>query len=124
MAESRWTDKELAHIRKSLTLALSDLQADEARGAVELDDLASPRGDGAGEDPVDAGNEALAREQEMTLAFQQADLVAQVRKALGRLDEGVYGVCEHCGQPITKARLKAQPSATLCLACKQREERR
>ncbi|TAL16310.1 MAG: DNA-binding protein, partial [Frankiales bacterium] len=51
-------------------------------------------------------------------------LLLQVERALARLDEGTYGRCENCGNPIPKARLQAFPRATLCVACKQREERR
>ena len=42
----------------------------------------------------------------------------------GPFDDGTYGVCESCGQPIGKMRVMAFPRATLCLSCKQREERR
>jgi len=45
-------------------------------------------------------------------------------RALARIDAGTYGVCESCGKPIGKARLLAFPRATLCVPCKQREERR
>jgi len=47
-----------------------------------------------------------------------------VERALQRLDTGTYGTCENCGNPIGKARLQAFPRATLCVSCKQREERR
>jgi RNA polymerase-binding transcription factor DksA len=43
---------------------------------------------------------------------------------LARLDDGSYGQCESCGNPIGKERLQAFPRATLCMACKQRQERR
>ena len=51
-------------------------------------------------------------------------LLAQNERALARIEAGTYGVCESCGEPIGKARLQAFPRATLCVACKQREERR
>src|SRR5664280_2830893 len=41
-----------------------------------------------------------------------------------QVDAGTYGACESCGRPIAKARLQAFPRATLCVSCKQREERR
>ena len=44
--------------------------------------------------------------------------------ALERLKGGTYGMCESCGNPIGKMRLMAFPRATLCMTCKQREERR
>jgi DnaK suppressor protein len=48
----------------------------------------------------------------------------QTEHALARIEAGTYGVCESCGKPIGKARLQAFPRATLCVACKQRQERR
>ena len=52
------------------------------------------------------------------------DMLAQSEHALARIADGSYGVCEICGNPIGKNRLMAFPRATLCLTCKQREERR
>ncbi len=60
----------------------------------------------------------------MSLANNSRDLLVQVERALGRLDAATYGRCENCGNPIPKARLQAFPRATLCVTCKQREERR
>ena len=47
-----------------------------------------------------------------------------MERALERLDGGGYGWCERCGNPIPVERLAAFPSATLCVTCKQLEERR
>ena len=47
-----------------------------------------------------------------------------MERALERLDEGHYGWCERCGNAIPVERLAAFPSATLCVSCKQLEERR
>ena len=60
----------------------------------------------------------------MSLVQNARDMLDQAQNALRRLDSGQYGWCEVCGQPIGKDRLIAFPRATLCLACKQREERR
>jgi DnaK suppressor protein len=51
-------------------------------------------------------------------------MLTQTEHALERISDGTYGVCESCGQPIGKNRLMAFPRATLCLTCKQKEERR
>ncbi|UWE13688.1 TraR/DksA C4-type zinc finger protein [Actinacidiphila bryophytorum] len=51
-------------------------------------------------------------------------MLVQAEHALQRLDEGTYGLCEVCGNPIGKARMQAFPRATLCLDDKQRQERR
>ena len=48
----------------------------------------------------------------------------QGERALARIDDGTDGVCESCGQAVGKNRPMAFPRATLCMTCKQREERR
>ena len=52
------------------------------------------------------------------------ELDAHADHVLDRIADGTYGVCESCGSPIGKQRLMVFPRATLCLSCKQREERR
>jgi len=59
----------------------------------------------------------------MSLAANQRELLLQTEKAIDRLERGTYGNCESCGEPIGKGRLLAFPRATLCMTCKQREER-
>jgi DnaK suppressor protein len=50
--------------------------------------------------------------------------LGEIHRALQKLREGTYGVCEACGKPIKKRRLQARPFAILCIGCKEREERR
>ena len=50
--------------------------------------------------------------------------LAEIHRALQKLREGTYGICEICGKPIKKRRLKVRPFAIQCIACKEREERR
>ena len=90
----------------------------------ELHDLMRDAGDGAGNDQADVGSTTFERDHEMSLANNARDMLAQTERALERIDDGTYGVCESCGEPIGKMRLMAFPRATLCLSCKQREERR
>jgi DnaK suppressor protein len=78
----------------------------------------------AGDDVVDIGTKAFNREQEISLANAVRDRINQVERALERLEQGGYGWCEGCGEPIAPARLAVYPSATLCVACKQLDERR
>ena len=46
--------------------------------------------------------------------------LAEVERALGRIDAGTYGSCERCGKPIDPARLEARPEGGLCIDCKQK----
>ncbi len=81
-------------------------------------------GDGAGHDQADMGATSFERDQELTVVNNEREMLAQIERALTHIDEGSYGVCESCGEPIGKMRMMAFPRATLCLSCKQREERR
>jgi RNA polymerase-binding protein DksA len=122
--ESAWTTKELQEVRSELGADVDRLKAEIAVAAAERDALLRDYGDGSGEDQADAGTKTLEREQEMSLVNNAMDMLQQDERALSRLDDGTYGQCESCGDPIGKARLQAFPRATLCVACKQRAERR
>jgi RNA polymerase-binding protein DksA len=98
---------------------------DEISAAVDdLNELLRDSGDGSGDDQADAGSKTFEREHEMSVANNSRDLLEQVEHALKRISDGTYGTCESCGLPIGKMRLEAFPRATLCVDCKQREERR
>jgi DnaK suppressor protein len=65
--------------------------------------------------------------QERSLAVENLDLetqlLRQVEAALTRMDEGTYGICLHCEDPIPEKRLRALPWAILCVGCQERHER-
>jgi RNA polymerase-binding protein DksA len=121
---SEWTPAELAEIRKELMAELTEMGAAYDRSLRDLSDLQQSSTDGAGDDQADAGSKTFEREQEQSIAANRLDLLTQIQRAVERIDAGTYGFCESCGKPIPKARLRAFPSATLDVACKQREERR
>jgi RNA polymerase-binding protein DksA len=62
---------------------------------------------------------------ELTLALreQAKAKVETIRQALQNVDEGCYGLCESCGQPIGPERLEALPLATLCISCARSKRR-
>jgi DnaK suppressor protein len=118
-------DGEYADLRVALVARAEDLGREHARAVAEINNLQRDRvADGAGDDQADAGTKTFEREQEISLANGILDRLTQVEHALDRLDSGTYGRCERCGNAIPKARLEAFPSVTLCVACKQIEERR
>jgi DnaK suppressor protein len=122
--EEPWTDAELKEVRAELESEAASLRADLAKAASDIAERLTDSVRDAGDDPADAGTKAFEREHELALNQNARDLLDQGARALARIDAGTYGVCESCGQPIGKARLLAFPRATLCVACKQREERR
>ena len=121
--EEPWTAAELEQVRAELDADSAELRDQLARAAHDIERGNGPARD-AGDDEADAGSKAFERDLEFALSQNAKDLLDQGERALARIDAGTYGVCESCGQPIGKARLQAFPRATLCVACKQRQERR
>jgi len=62
--------------------------------------------------------ESFELEKRITLEKRIRDQLADVEHALHKFEDGTYGLCDSCGQPIDPARLEALPQASLCLSCK------
>ena len=107
--------KALAGIRAKLEAERQTLQADIATLAVE--NQAQPDDYGAGNHIADDASEVFARERNMALRDNSEDLLAQIDAALERIEQGTYGVCARCGQPIDPERLEARPYAAYCITC-------
>ncbi|WP_406287424.1 TraR/DksA family transcriptional regulator [Embleya sp. NBC_00896] len=122
--EDPWDDVELREVRDGLKETVNELRAEIAVSENGIADLLRDSGEGAGDDQADTGTKNFEREHEMSLTNNARGMLLQSEKALRRLADGTYGACESCGSAIGKARLQAFPRATLCVTCKQREERR
>ena len=122
--EDPWTAEELNQVRTELESEAVGLHADIEKTAAEMADRLTDSAKDAGDDEADIGAKAFEREHDLALAQNAQDLLDQGERALSRIDAGTYGVCESRGQPVGKARLLAFPRATLCVACRQRQERR
>ncbi|WP_328521771.1 TraR/DksA family transcriptional regulator [Kribbella sp. NBC_00359] len=122
--ESPWTAAELAELRGELEADVVHLRKEIHDAEQEIVGLLRDGGDGAGNDQADVGSTTLERDHEMSLANNARDMLDQIERALAKIDDGTYGVCESCGNAIGKGRLQAFPRATLCVSCKEREERR
>lgn len=123
-SESPWSAAELKAVRTDIVIELERLRRELAIVELEMDSLIQESGEGAGDDQADAGTKTFEREHEMSLVINARDMVLQTERALDRIDSKRYGNCEECGNAIGKARLKVFPRATLCMLCKQKEERR
>jgi DnaK suppressor protein len=122
--EDPWTAQEVAEVEADLRAEVERLRADVASADTALADLLRDASDGAGDDQADAGSKNFEREHEMSIAANAREMLLQSERALARIAAGTYGVCETCGEPIGKARLQVFPRATLCMSCKQKQERR
>jgi DnaK suppressor protein len=123
----KWGKASLAAIKEKLEIERDELgkelkEIEEAAFAASQSEISGEVG--YDEDYADAGSATFEREKDLSIYNNVLDLLEKVNKALRKIDDGWYGVCESCGKPITKPRLKALPSVLLCLECKKSEERR
>src|SRR3954451_23256753 len=94
-----------------------ELEAERADLVARLDEL-EVNSDGAlayDDNFADSGQVAAEQGENHALASTIRDQLADIERALARLDEGNYGQCEQCGNPINPARLEAVPSARFCI---------
>ena len=122
--ERPWTESEIGQVRSQLADEADELRSEISKAESSIADRLGDSISDAGDDQADVGAKTYEREHELSLTYNARDLLAQSERALARIEAGTYGSCESCGRPIGKARLKAFPRATLCVSCKQREERR
>ena len=125
--KSPFSAKELSGLRKQLVEEREQLQKQAA--GIEESSFGNAQSELTGdlasfdEEYADAATETFEREKDLSITNNIRDLTDQIDRALERIDEGTYGLCERCGRPIEKARIKALPYATLCIKDKQAEER-
>src|SRR5438309_11660194 len=106
--------------RDSATVrALLEARRDDARARVEgLAERPEPgSAQGFGKRIGDGTVEAISRLTEIGVGESLESKLAQTERALAKLEEGSYGLCDACGDPIALARLKARPESVLCIAC-------
>lgn len=112
------TKKELEQFRKLLEEQLQELKNKLGEAVNELS-----------EEPEvmpDLSDRATAETDlhfDLRVKDRAQKLIDKINEALQRIDQGTFGICERCGEPIERERLKARPIATLCIDCKTEQER-
>jgi RNA polymerase-binding protein DksA len=71
----------------------------------------------------DIATATFDRERDITLEDSEEAKLAAIDRALERIEQGTYGICQNCGRPIAEERLEALPYAELCIDCKRLSER-
>ncbi len=75
-------------------------------------------------DTMDRSSIETDRNFVLRLRDRERKLIKKIDEALAKIDDGSFGICEECGEEIGEERLKVRPVATLCITCKEEEERR
>ena len=106
----------------------SRLEAEQKRLTEELEQLlasANPTDERREGSPFgkreEEATEALELEKRLVLEKRIKEQLIGVEHALHKYEEGTYGFCDSCGQPIDPARLEAIPEASLCIKCKSQQ---
>ncbi len=127
MPQAKLTKKEVDDLRARLLEEQTELQAQLT--TIEDNSFAQSQSDLSGEvgiddESADAGTATFEREKDLSIEQNVRDLLNKIERALKRMDEGTYGICERCGKPIEKARVKALPYVDLCIRDAQAQSRR
>ena len=118
-------DTTRADLVARLEADLERLQADMDEWNRNRETLSEATGENAYRDHMaDQGTATFERDLDMTFEENERVALDDVRAALSRLEAGTYGTCSRCSEEIPAARLKALPTATLCITCKEAEETR
>jgi RNA polymerase-binding protein DksA len=72
---------------------------------------------------ADMGTDAMEREKAFLFTSVKKRRLSEIDQALARIEAGTFGVCESCGQAIPAKRLERLPDASLCVACKEKQEK-
>ena len=105
--------------RERLELELHEIEGRTARTSESERASELP---GYEDHPADLASETFEREKDIAIGESVESVLHRVDTALEKIERGTYGICDACGGPIKKARLRALPFATLCLACQDRLE--
>jgi DnaK suppressor protein len=74
-------------------------------------------------DPNDRASLESDRNFELRIRDRERKLILKMQEAIKRIDDGIFGICEVCGGPISEKRLMARPVTTLCIDCKTKQEK-
>jgi DnaK suppressor protein len=111
--------KQLAHFRKIMEALKAELLGDIERTVHTMQDEATVFAD---------PNDRASQESDIALELRNRDrerkLIKKIDESIARIDSGEYGYCDSCGVEIGLKRLEARPTATLCIDCKELEERK
>ena len=103
-----------ANLEADLTEVRQNLQGEKAK--INANRATNP-------DRSDLAYKYASQDRRRALISQMEERLEEIQAALGRLEDGTFGICTSCGNPIAPARLEALPHAELCVACQSLHER-
>ena len=120
------TKKELAKFKKLLLKKRDEMLED--LGQLKDREMASTLNDASGENSAysfhmaDVGTDNMEREKAFFFATREGKFLNHIEEAMQRIEDGSYGNCSDCENPIPPERLMAVPTATRCVPCKEKAD--
>ncbi|HRK01042.1 MAG TPA: RNA polymerase-binding protein DksA [Oligoflexia bacterium] len=111
------TKAKLEYFRKILTKWLEELRKDMQQTVSQIS-----HDDEVYADWTDVASVETDKTMQLKIRDRERVLMSKIEEALRRIDDGTYGECERCDEPISEPRLKARPVTTLCIDCKSEIE--
>ena len=111
-------ERELKHFQALLNEKLDELLKEADRTVDGMTDAKAENFP----DPTDRASLESNRNFTLRIRDRERKLIAKIKEALTRIDDGSYGRCEECGEKIGRERLEARPVTTLCIDCKSLQE--
>ena len=115
---------DLGKFKKILLEERERLDRERRAKAAEVAESTTELADYDDHHPADAAFETFERTKDYALEENFREIIERIDEALRKVDDGTYGVCDRCSQPINRERLKFIPYATLCIDCQETIERR
>ncbi len=112
-------EKDVLRFKERLEAMKSEINSDVEQ---TLNEMTSQTGNIP--DPNDRATVESDRGFELRIRGRERKLMEKIEEALGRIEDGTYGICAGCGEEIAVKRLEARPVAKYCIECKTRQEQR
>ncbi len=106
-----------AYIRNFLVQKMEDLRASADHAILKL-----KKSDDKFADPFDQAAVETSKAVELNCLDKEWNLLLDIKETILRIDRGLFGICDHCGSPISQKRLMAAPMSKLCVICQEKIE--
>ena len=105
------------YIRQSLVQKMEELRTSADQTILEL-----KKNDDKFADPFDLAAVETSNAIELNCRGKEWHLLLDIKETILRIDRGLFGICDHCGRPISQKRLMAAPMSKLCVICQEEIE--
>jgi DnaK suppressor protein len=109
----------MVHIRNLLVNKMEDLRA-SAKDTISKLKISENKF----ADPFDQAAIEASKDVELNCRDKEWHLLLDIKETIMRIDSGLFGICDHCGRPISQKRLMAAPMSKLCVVCQEEIESR